>query len=53
MNFHTSNNEKEGVSNISQFDTPAFFFIFRQIANLPIRKICRYEVIIFRLKIII
>ena len=22
MNFHTSNNEKEGVSNISQFDTP-------------------------------
>ena len=22
MNFHTSNNEKEGVSNFSQFDTP-------------------------------
>ena len=26
MNFHTSNNEKEGVSNISQFDTPPLFF---------------------------
>ena len=24
MNFHTSNNEKEGVSNFSQFDTPPF-----------------------------
>ena len=48
MNFHTSNNEKEGVSNISQFDTPPTPYEncpyengtlqAQKIANLPVQN---------------